>query len=479
MRSGGQLPTFEKVGDFAYSDSQDAIDMFEAYGRRYYDAQKYEMGLFYARKSDGSYAARSIAISKPRQNGKSFAARDYALDSACMDGKRVLYSAHNGKTVRDMFKEMCAFIEMQQDFKEEVDYIYKAAPVEGIYFTDGGCIEFQTRTTSGARGGTYDIVIIDEAQELTAAQQEALLPTISAAQELIDAKGTQVIYLGTPPGEKCIGTVFRELHDRAHVGDTDTWWVEWAAQGKAVTDIDLDDIDLWYATNPAMGRRMSEATVRNERDTMSPVGFARERLGWWSPVTQVYHPITADDWDACLTDDPPKDGGLVYAVKFSHDGAVGTLAVCLKPKDGAPHVEVIDCQSMAYGLDWIASWLIERRDKALAIVVDGQSHSDELCRRLKEGGVKRRKIQTVRTRDLIAATSAFCNAVRERGVTHYRDDALTISATKCVRRRIGSDGGFGFSSVEDAEETLIEACCLAYWAAINAKTNERKPRVNV
>ena len=453
--------------------------MFEAYGRRYYDAQKYELTLFYARMQDGSYAGRSIGISKPRQNGKSFAARDYALDAACMESKRVLYSAHNGKTVRDMFKEMCSFVETQPDFQEEVSYIYRAAPVEGIYFTDGGCIEFQTRTTSGARGGTYDIVIIDEAQELTAAQQEALLPTISAAQEIAAGKGTQVIYLGTPPGEKCVGTVFRELHDRAHVGETETWWVEWAAQGKSVADIDLDDVDLWYATNPAMGRRISEATVKNERDTMSPAGFARERLGWWCTASAVSHPITAKDWDACYCDDPPKDGGIVYAVKFSHDGQVGTLAVCLNPTDGMPHVEIIDSQSTAFGIEWLAEWLIERKDKAHCIVVDGQSHSEDLCRRLKDGGVKRRRIQTVRTRDLIASTSAFCNAVREHRVTHYKDEALALSATKCARRRIGSDGGFGFSSVEDAEETLVEACCLAYWYGLNAKKTTRKARVNV
>ena len=91
--------------------------------------------------------------------------------------------------------------------------------------------------------------------------------------------------------------------------------------------------------------------MESELSVMSPETFARERLGLWMELSASRdNPITQSDWDACLAENPPKDGGLVYAVKFSHDGAVGTLAVCLKPKDGTPHVEVIDCQSMAYGL---------------------------------------------------------------------------------------------------------------------------------
>ena len=137
MRSGGQIPTFESVGSYVYSDGASAIEMFEGYGRRYYESQKYEMTLLYARNDDGSYAANSIGITKPRQNGKSFCSRDYALDSACMEGKRVLFSAHHGRTVRAMFKEMCDFVSNHEDFSDEIENIYKAGGYEGIYFRNG------------------------------------------------------------------------------------------------------------------------------------------------------------------------------------------------------------------------------------------------------------------------------------------------------------------------------------------------------
>ena len=59
-RLGGQSPTFEKLGDYSRSAGADVVEMFEAYGRRYYGSQSHEMEVFFARREDGSFAAKSI-----------------------------------------------------------------------------------------------------------------------------------------------------------------------------------------------------------------------------------------------------------------------------------------------------------------------------------------------------------------------------------------------------------------------------------
>ena len=163
-RLGGQEPTFKHIGTWAKTRGGEAVEMFESYGRRYYGSQKLEMDVFFARDEDGMFAAMSIGITKPRQNGKSFAVRDYATWMAAVEGKSVLYSAHEGKTVRKMFKEIVDFLESHEDFSDEVESIYRAGGYEGIYFKNGACIEFQTRTNAGGRGGTYAVIIFDEAQ---------------------------------------------------------------------------------------------------------------------------------------------------------------------------------------------------------------------------------------------------------------------------------------------------------------------------
>lgn len=472
-RLGGQRPTFERVGTWASSRGAEAVDVFSQYGRRYYGSQKYEMDVFFARDGEGGFAAKSIGITKPRQNGKSFALRDYCLWMAIVEHMSVLYTAHHGRTVRKMFKEMCDFITSHEDFADELESIYKAGGYEGIYFVDGTCIEFQTRTNAGGRGGTYNVVVFDEAQELTDAQQDAILPTVSAAGEIEEGESDpQKIYVGTVPGPQCQGTVFRSMHDRAHDGSSSTWWLEWGAVGDSIDDVDIDDVDLWYACNPAMGRRMSEATVRDEHDTMSRDGFARERLGWWDAAVASAHPVSEKDWEACRVEVAPEGDVVSYAVKFSPDGMVGSIAVCVDSEP--PFVEVAANRSMRRGVWWFAKWLADRAELVEAIVVDGKSNAQTLCDRLVELGVDEDVIVRPTTAEVIAANTAFVDATRERSVCHAGQPALADSATLSDFRKIGNDGGFGFQSNDKADATLVEACALAYWCAMSIRRNPRQ-----
>ena len=466
-RLGGQLPTFERIGSYAYSRGQEAVDMFESYGRRYYGSQKHEMELFFARSEDGSFAAMSIGITKPRQNGKSFAVRDYAVWMAAVESKSVLYSAHEGKTVRKMFKEIVDFLESHEDFRDEVESIYRAGGYEGIYFRNGACIEFQTRTNSGGRGGTYAVIIFDEAQELTAAQQDAVLPTASAAGELDEGDGDpQMIYVGTVPGPECHGTVFRELHDRAHTGDTTVWWLEWGARGDSLAEVDIDSVDLWYACNPAMGRRMSERTVRNEHDTMTRDGFARERLGWWSPTAGKVQPaLDVATWKRLATDEPnPEPERTAYGVRFSTDGQMVALSVAEQTGD-VTHLELLELRPVHEGLTWLVEWLGARTSTASAVGIDGKAGTQALVERMREAPPG--FVLTLPATLAGMPAAMLADGMADAALTWYRPQGQVLESVETsVRRSIGRDGAWGFNG---EHAVVIESLGLALWTLRTAK----------
>lgn len=479
-RTGCQEPTFHTVGSWAYSDGAEAVAMFGEMGAEFSAAQVWELTVYLARNRYGKFAARTIALSKPRQNGKSHAARYYAVWMAAVEGRSVLYTAHHGETSRKMFKAICAIVEhpdMAGFLKPGSAGIYRSKGSEGIYFADwedgegqvhrGGFIEFATRTNAGGRGGTYDVIIVDEAQELTEEQAAALKPTTIASE----SGDPQVIYLGTPPNEKCPGTVFRDLHDRAHAGKGGSaWWIEWAASEVG----DPADRDRWYRCVPMLGILIEEDVLADAADTTSPDTFAREYLGWWSETAGSAAAIGRRAWDACGTAErAPSKGRTWYAVRFSPDGMWAALAACRRRKKAAPFVEVVAARSCERGLGWLRRAVMARVDRAESVWIDGKGRSDTLRSQLLDEGADPRKTHVAKTADVVDAASMLQEAVASGQIRHAGQPGLSDCAARCTRRQIGGGWGLGPGDDGTAPEPM-EAVALALLASKREKRKKGK-----
>lgn len=484
-RVGCQEPTFERVGPYASTMGPEAVALFEGYGVRFYPSQAYEMDLYLARDAEGAFAGRTVCLSKPRQNGKSFAARFYALWMAAVEGKRVLYSAHHGKTTRKMFEEMKAFVLSSPDFSRLLlpgrSGIHSSYGREGIYFADErgrrcGMVEFQTRTNAGPRGETYQVIIVDEAQELTDAQMEGLKPTTIAAGAVGTSDShTQMIMFGTPPNESCPGTVFARNHELAHARAGSAWWVEWAADSVPPDGAGFEAVlEEAYRCNPAMGIRISEEGMRDAFEGTSRAGFAREYLGWWRPAGEAGRAISPAAWARCAIADPPTGGVKAFGVKFEAGGGRVAVAAARRFADGSAYVELVGLWDAEGGLRELTELLTGERlmETTAAVAVDGRAGAGTLLGRLGRAGWPRRALPGVGASDVACAAATMAAMVSERTLTHWGDpaqEALDASVGASTRRRIGRDG-WGF----DGDCVAVEAASLAVWAAVNTRRDPGK-----
>ena len=135
---------------------------------------------------------------------------------------------------------------------------------------------------------------------------------------------------------------------------------------------------------------------------------------------------------------------------------------------------------MRDGTSWLAEWLLEARATTACTVIDGKAHSDALIAQMREGGYPRLAIVVPKSGDVIASATRFYNAVMEEKLTHYGQQAFDAVATRCMKRPIGQNGGWGWGGVGDVDPTMLEAASLALWGVMTTKRDpSRKMRVGV
>lgn len=452
------------------TDGEDAALLMQAYGVTLDPWQRDVLDCWLGLDRHGYYSTTSAGLAVPRQNGKNvcFEAREFF--GLVIKAERILHTAHQTITSKKSFRRLEAMFtdKRHPEVCALVKDIRYTNGEEAIELTNGGRIEFSTRSRQRARGfDGISLIVYDEAQELTDDQVEAVMATLAAS-----TTGTrQILYAGTPPYPGCPGVVFRRRRAAvmAEASESDAWH-EWSVEGSGISEIDVANRKLWYSTNPALGRRLTEDFTAEELRSMSADGFARERLGWWCPELETVDDkaISEAVWDACRSEELKPEGKTAYGVKFSADGAEVALCGAVVPKSGPARISLIERRPTGMGTQWLADWLNERSGKASCVVIDGRNGVDVLVEKIS--GTWRFKNSVIRptSKDVLAAVSLLCNDLAERNLSWYAgQEALRDSAITSVKRPISGGWGFGGDN-----STPIEAASLALWGA---RTSKRDP----
>ena len=459
---GSRDPSVKVCPKYTKTDGVDAQRLLRAGGLILDPWQADALDDWMALTPQGRWLCRTVGFSIPRQNGKTGLIEGRAEAGMIMYKEQVIYTAHLQKTATETFEEMANFFETAA-LSKYLKTIKTALGREQIILNNGARIKFLARTRNGGRGQHGDLLIFDEAQELDEDAQASFIPAISASLN------PQVIYGGTPPDDNAFGAVFRGIRTNALEGKSKTIsWIEYS-----VDEIgDVRDKARWARTNPALGTRILLSTIDGECEQMSPITFARERLGYWAPITEkkAEYVIKPALWDACVSDELKPEGKTAYGVKFTLDGSEVVLCGAVIPDSGPARVSMIERRPTGYGTQWLADWLNERYSKAAAVVIDGKNGADVLIDKISDTWRFKGSVIRPTAKDVMAAAGTICDSLNEKTLTWYRgQDALRESAISSIKRPI--NGGWGFGGDNSAP---IEAAALALWGAKTAKRNPNK-----
>lgn len=455
IRKGRQTPTQSVTIPYEETLGQEAIDLYAETGNELLEWQQLLEYDIMAVNTEGLWVHQKYGYSVPRRNGKS----ENVL-SRCLwglkNGERILYTAHRATTSHSVWERldrMCA--------KAGIIIVssFKAFGKEHLYTANGGVIEFRTRTSSGGLGEGYDVLIIDEAQEYTEAQETTLKYIVS------DSKNPQTIMLGTPPTVVSAGTVFVKYRETVMAGrGFDSGWAEWSVERQKAAD----DIEAWYETNPSLGTILTERKIRAEITT-DDIDFNIQRLGLWLQYNQK-SAISRTEWESLKAKEKPVLKGEIFVgIKYGHDGQNAAMSVAVKTKEKKIFVEAIDCRPIRAGNSWILEYLTAMKPRA--VVVDGANGQQILADEMKDVGMKLPELPTVK--QIITANALFEQGLSAGNIVHMNQPSLIQSVSNSKKRAIGSNGGFGYQSIKEGVEiALLDSVVLAYWEC--AMSKERK-----
>ena len=444
-RKGRQTPTTSVVLPYDRTLGQEAIDLYEKTGRTAMEWQRLMVRDIMARNNDDLWVHSKFGYAVPRRNGKNEIAAILEL-WGLTHGENILHTAHRTTTSRSAWERL-------KQLLDDAEIQHKdsgALGQETIRCKEtGGVIHFRTRTSKGGLGEGFDRMIIDEAQEYTEDQETSLKYVVSAAPN------PQTLFCGTPPTTESTGTVFMHMRDTILTdGMDDTGWAEWS-----VDEIHKQtDIDAWYECNPSLGTILTERAVKAEVGP-NELDFNIQRLGYWIRYN-LKSAVSRAEWDELQCTEPPALRSSIFVgIKYSKTDTVA-VSIAVRTEDGRIFVETIDCRPFRDGPDWILSFL--KGIEYAAVVIDGASGQHLLKDAMRDARLYRATLPKVV--EIIKANASFEERLAAKELCHMGQPSLADSVTNCEKRQIGSNGGFGYKSINEAYDiALMDSMILAQW----------------
>jgi hypothetical protein len=414
---GAQKPRVHSTPPAVSTAGDEAIQLAARAGLHLMPWQQLVLRDALGETAAGRWAAFEVGLIVPRQQGKGSILE--ALELAALfladpdePPPLILHSAHEFRTSAEHFRRVRDLVENTPAFANQVRIIRTAAGSESIELHSGARLRFITRTGGSGRGFSADLVVIDEAYNLTAESMAAVLPTLAARPN------PQIWYTssaGMPSSEQLAHIRRRGLAG----GDASLAYFEWSAADGS----DLDDREAWSQANPSLGYRVPESFLVAERAALPDEQFGRERLGLWADVNAGRSAIDPAAWGSLA--DPKAERGTApaFGVATAPDRSWAAVAVAWRRPDGSAQVMLADYRPTTA---WVTERVAELRSRW-----GGRLLADTASRGLVDGADEPSQAEQAK------AHNALSDAVAAGLVRHGNEPALNMAVRAARWRSLG------------------------------------------
>lgn len=480
---GSQWPRVHRLPPRAGSLGDEALDLWYLAGKRSDPWQELSLDSIFSIDSFGRWVCTEHGELVARQNGKGDIlspvdlAHLYLWPKPDGEPKTIVHTAHQFKTAREAFLKLKRVITSSAVLMGEITRISTAHGEEGFELANGNRLLYLARSMNSGVGFTVDVLVCDEAQQMSQGALDALLPTMSAVDN------TQIIFTGTVPDELNDSEVWEGVRDRGRSGsDPRTGWIEFSPQGSDDPDladaIDIRDERNWVAANPGLGYRpgLTRETIEDEISRLSPDSVRRLRLSVW-PDRRPAEAAKLSDldlvaWGRHARDDAAVVGdGVVLSLALGRGGGYGTIGAAVRVDSESIAVEHLHTER---GTRWIAPMLKELKVKhGNALVVLDPKNAASVVSALDAAKVK---YLAMNLDEIAAAHTQFIEHVNAGLVPHREQPEVTRSLELATTRNIGRAGLTWEQSDPTKPVTQTQAVTWALWGVLKSEATPKRER---
>lgn len=463
------LPRVASLAEFDESSGREAAELFAMTGEVLDDWQEWLLIQGLGEKSGGGWAAPTVAMVMPRQNGKNFVLEARELAGLFLLGEKVIiHSAHEQSTSSEHFRRIVERIKSVDELSRRVKKISYGKGAESIELWSGERIMFKTRTGGGGRGFSIDLLVFDEAQKLPAEAKAALIPAMSARS----VQGNmQTWYAGTAVDQlnpSHDGVELARIRERGIARAPGIVYVEWSCDAEnpdAVTDEQYNSIDFVVDANPAIDTRISRDWINHER--LVELGrreylVERGAIGDWPRTDGLLGGtmISPQEWAELEDDTSVLEDPACVAFDVSPDRSSASVAAAGLNQEGKFHVEI---GMSKQGTGWLVEFLadLNERKSPLEIVCDGYGPAASLIGELRDAGVS---VRVVSTSEHGQACGHLVDKVQQDELRHLGSLELATAVAGARTRPLGDAWAWSRKN-SGVNITPLVAATLAVWSA--------------